>query len=126
MPGIGVEAPKRKRVKNVKISEADQRSYSFNDSFKLFGAEMLANVSEQVSTKLQNWLYIIQNSRHYKKLPGDGLSGFDLIRDPMYKYSKLVKEKFFKDNVMSFLWVFYRAAGNDDSTPFQPDQDDDE
>jgi len=35
---------------------------------------------------------LIQNSRHYKKIGGEGERGFDLIRLPMYKYSKMVKE----------------------------------
>jgi hypothetical protein len=26
----------------------------------------------------------------------------------MYKYSKLVKEKFFKDNYLSFYWLIFR------------------
>lgn len=28
----------------------------------------------------------------------------------MYKYSKLVKEKLFKDNYMAFLWMYYRLV----------------
>ena len=62
----------------------------------------------------------MQNSRHYKKLHGDALTGFDMIRDPMYKYSKIVKEKFFSDNVMSFFWMFFRK--NSDALPI-PDDD---
>jgi hypothetical protein len=34
----------------------------------------------------------------------------------MYKYSKAVKERLFKDNYMAFLWMYYRldAAHNMD------------
>ena len=27
----------------------------------------------------------------------------------MYKYSKMVKEEFFRDNVMAFYWLFFRV-----------------
>lgn len=33
---------------------------------------------------------------------------FSIIRDTMYKYSKMVKEKMLKDNFIAFLWIFYR------------------
>ncbi|CDW78527.1 ubiquitin carboxyl-terminal hydrolase family protein [Stylonychia lemnae] len=47
------------------------------------------------------------NSRHYNKIAGN----FDLIREPMYKYRKDVKERLFKDNSMAFLWMYYRCEG---------------
>lgn len=34
-----------------------------------------------------------------------------MIREPMYKYRKDVKEKFFKDNYMAFYWMYYRFMG---------------
>ena len=34
-----------------------------------------------------------------------------MIRDPMYKYRKEVKEKLFKDNYMAFYWMYYRCFG---------------
>lgn len=46
MPGIGVDAPKRKRIKDASISEEEQRRLSRDDSFKLFGSDFLANVSD--------------------------------------------------------------------------------
>ena len=55
-------------------------------------------------------MYVLQNSRHYKKLQGD----FSIIRDPMYKYSKAVKERLLMDNYMAFFWMMFRA--NEDST----------
>jgi hypothetical protein len=35
---------------------------------------------------------------------------FDVIRLPLYKYSKGVKEKFFRDNILSFFWLCYRES----------------
>jgi hypothetical protein len=43
----------------------------------------------------------------------------------MYKYSKLVKENFFKDNVMSFLWIFFRL-NSDSSSQFEQEEIDPE
>lgn len=54
----------------------------------------------------------MQNCRHFSKISGDGANGFDLIRSPMYKYNKEVKEKFFKDDIMAFLWAFYRISNS--------------
>jgi len=47
----------------------------------------------------------LQNSRHFNKIEGN----FDIIRDPMYKYRKDVKERLFRDNSMAFLWMYYRC-----------------
>lgn len=49
----------------------------------------------------------MQNSRHYKKL---NAVDFDVVRLPMYKYSKGVKEKFFRDNILAFFWLCYRES----------------
>lgn len=32
----------------------------------------------------------------------------NLVRDTMYKYSKLIKEKMLKDNYIAFMWILYR------------------
>lgn len=32
---------------------------------------------------------------------------FDLIRDPMYKYSKKVQDKFFENPVLAFIFVWF-------------------
>ena len=53
-------------------------------------------------------MYVMQNSRHYNKIRGN----FDLIREPMYKYRKEVKERLFRDNYLAFLWMFYRSFGD--------------
>lgn len=66
-------------------------------------------MNDSLAELVINWLYLIQNSRHYKKISGDGDNGFNLVRLPLYKYSKGVKEKFFQDNVMSFYWLYFRA-----------------
>jgi hypothetical protein len=39
---------------------------------------------------------------------GDGTNGFDLIRSPMYKYNKEAKEKLLRDDIMAFLWAYFR------------------
>ena len=75
-------------------------------------------------------MFVIQHSRYYKKIStryleemnqdvqSSEMGGedekldegiFDLVRDPMYQYSKMVKEKAFRDNFVSFLWLFYRT-----------------
>lgn len=33
----------------------------------------------------------------------------------MYKYSKAVKEKMFKDNYLAFLWMYYRKIGDQEA-----------
>ena len=68
---------------------------------------------------------MIQNSRHYKKISGDAYGGFDLIRLPMYKYSKLVKEKFFNDNFMAFYWMIFKQQ-NDIESLLKNENGDDE
>lgn len=78
----------------------------------LFDQNFLASLTEEVQIHLLNWLYLIQNSRHYKKISGDEYGGFDLIRSPMYKYSKLVKEKFFNDNYMAFYWMIFKQQND--------------
>lgn len=55
--------------------------------------------------KLTTSLYLVQNSRHYQKISGN----FDIIREPMYKYRKEVKERLFRDNNQAFLWMYYRC-----------------
>ena len=49
---------------------------------------------------------MLQNSRHYKKISGD----FDLIRNPMYQYTKELKEKLFSDFFFAILWIRYRIS----------------
>ena len=73
----------------------------------LFGSDLFPHVTDDIQKAMIDWLYIIQNSRHFNKIGGD----FDLIRDPMYKYRKEVKEKLFKDNYMAFYWMYYRCFG---------------
>ena len=59
-------------------------------------------------------MFILTNSRYHKKLgrfaeqDAGRNSRFLLIRDTMYKYSKLVKERMLQDNYLAFLWVIYR------------------
>lgn len=68
-------------------------------------------MEEQVQNQLKDWLFQIQNSRHFKKFgDGGGGSACSLVRDTMYKYSKLAKEKMLQDNFIAFLWVFYRLS----------------
>ncbi len=60
----------------------------------MFEKELYHLLSEEEKEKLTTSLYLIQNSRHYQKISGN----FDLIREPMYKYRKEVKERLFRDN----------------------------
>jgi hypothetical protein len=69
---------------------------------------------------------LIQNSRHYKKISGDAYGGFDLIRLPMYKYSKLVKERFFKDNYMAFYWMIFKQQNDIESLLKNQNADDED
>ena len=51
---------------------------------------------------------MIQNSRHFNKISGN----FDIIREPMYKYRKEVKERLFNDKYVAFLWMYYRCLAD--------------
>mmetsp|Transcript_9259 Transcript_9259/g.7049 ORF Transcript_9259/g.7049 Transcript_9259/m.7049 type:complete len:134 (+) Transcript_9259:1005-1406(+) len=65
-------------------------------------------------------MFILTNSRYHKKLGKTAMSEadrgrqvrFQLVRDTMYKYSKLVKERMLSDNYLAFLWILYRILSS--------------
>lgn len=71
----------------------------------MFGTNILPYLDLDQQIQLIDAMYILQNSRHYKKISGN----FAMIRDPMYKYSKSVKERLLMDNYMAFFWMMFRT-----------------
>ncbi len=52
MPGNGPNAPKKRN--KGKVIESDQRTYSFNDAYTLFGAPFIASLPDNQSDMLIN------------------------------------------------------------------------
>lgn len=110
MPGEGINAPKKRN--KGKVDEIEQRRLSTSDAYILFGASFISSLPDFMGDRLINWLYLLQNCRHYTKICGDGTNGFDLIRSPMYKYNKEAKEKLLRDDIMAFLWAYFRISNS--------------
>eukprot|EP00347_Sterkiella_histriomuscorum_P018092 403346820 len=96
-----IELDLQEQQVSEKLSKGQQR--------KKRGAPFKGQVSDQKEEgfKYQRQQIFRDFNRHYNKISGN----FNLIRDPMYKYRKDVKEQLFKDNSMSFLWMYYRFYG---------------
>ncbi len=104
---FSAERPKPLNTFKKKIHETDRKQESDQDINYLFGAALLPHIEPPDIEHLRDCLFLLQNTRFSEKYQGD----FTIVRDPMYKYSKIVKERFFNDYCMSFLFMYYLVNG---------------
>ncbi len=70
-------------------------------------------------------MLVLQNARHFKKFTGSFShlteADFDKVRDPLYKYSKVAKERLLRDEVYACLYLiffkYYRNLIQPDEVP---------
>ena len=83
---------------------------------------LLASIkSEESKKELLHYLKIIlfshryQKSQEYLKLE-EGSVGYEIVRNPMYKYSQASQDAFFKVPCLAFIFMWY--AANPDAQEF--------